>query len=209
MDDISEWYQLCVDKSLTKGTETGYYQNVLDAPYPRYKWICLEDGIEERLLLYKNKTVLNYNQTIVGKEPTLPEYMIEDKDWGWAWIIIITYWSTGFFWVFGYIWYFIFALALDLYLMWMLTYGSFVWAFGDLIFYDWILFPLRKLFVQYTIQIISSIVLAIPGFSMIAMPLLGYFSLWDFLDYPDWDGIIYTLYEAPVEVEEEVKDEAM
>ena len=78
----------------------------------------------------------------------------------------------------------------------MLLYGTWVWLFGEIIFYDWIGYPLRKYFVQNITMLIADIMLFVPGFSMITMPLLGYFAIWDFLDYPDWAGIEYTLYEA-------------
>ena len=102
MNNIQEWYQLCVDNTLTKGTKSGFYNNTLEEPFPIYNWVCLEDGLDERLYLYINKTELEYNQTINGAKPTIPAYMKENKNWFGNWVILITYWASGFMSWFGY-----------------------------------------------------------------------------------------------------------
>ena len=77
-------------------------------------------------------------------------------------------------------------------------YAVWIMLFGDynrryLAFVDWAAFVLRRFFVQGIIEMLSLFIMAIPGVGLFIMPLMGLWSVHNYLDYQNWNQVWWTL----------------
>ena len=74
---------------------------------------------------------------------------------------------------------------------WVMLFGDYYGRY--LSFNDWIVFTVRRTVVQQLTNVVSYFVMSIPGVSFILMPCLGLWSVWNLVDFQNWQQVWWTL----------------
>lgn len=126
----------------------------------------------------------------------LPIELINNSFWQWAWFILFTFVTSGAGWFLGYVIYLPMTMLMSIY-----NFAVVIYSTGLLLFetpqrlsaQEWLFYPVRRWLIEGFIISSGFFWLAIPGVSIIVMPLLGLWYANDFLDYQGFDQLGRTL----------------
>ena len=131
-----------------------------------------------------------------GADNVIPPELQNQNNWAWTWLILFSFFVPPFFWLFG----FVFWIPLT-WLLFLYNWAVSIYSFGIMLFErpqslqfsEYLTYPVRRQIVQQIIIVINSLVLYIPGVSIILSPLLGIWYVFDYLDYPGAESVTMTL----------------
>ena len=199
---------LCVLPNQQDQSGRGFYQDTENYPFPKYRWTCGSGSpyyYDDPYGVYQDP---NYHDThwLTGYTPygpgqfgygSLPVDLRNDDKWLAAWFLMMVFCISGVLWIGGLavlipsmLIYMVIELEESLIAFQYLTVGDYQGRY--LTFNDWVAFPLRRTVVQMIINLMSLVILLIPGVSVIVMPFMGLWSVHNLLDYQNWNQVWFT-----------------
>ena len=82
-------------------------------------------------------------------------------------------------------------MPIDAKATWQMLFGDYYGRYIS--FNDWMAFTVRRHIVTGVIELLSLVVLAIPGVSFVVMPMLGLLQVWNMLDFQNFQQVWWTL----------------
>ena len=177
MEDTSYY---CMNDFHTSNFYTGAYQDQVNYPFERYDWDC---GMNQHMTNWEEKNSMHYDADV-------PAELINNNFWAWPWFVLLTFCLSGLLWIFGNLIYIPTAIVLSVYNFFEVLYATGLLIFEyprRLQFGEWVMYPVRRCIVEGLILTIGFFWLLVPGFSVVALPILGFWYAHDFLDYAGWD----------------------
>jgi hypothetical protein len=159
---------------MTGNYPTGLYQDQENYPYEQFTFDC------------GNKQRGSHYGAGIDSHLTVPDELINNDFWQWSWLILFTFLVSGGGWLVGYLVYTPMSGILTSYNFMVVIYSTFIMLFeypNRLDFGEYLLYPIRRWFIQNLIVLFGYFWLSIPGISVFVMPLLGLWYVSDFLDY--------------------------